>query len=258
MDKNKYTIQQLSSLLEAILFYTADHITAKKLSAITKSPIADVREALLSLQERLASTSSGIRLISLDDEYVIGTTPEASAIIEEITKEELSKELSKAALETLAIICYNGPLTRSEIDYIRGVNSTFILRNLLIRGIIEKKENPRDMRAALYAPTTQALEYMGITRIEELPDYEQITSQICAFKETREVGEEEKSSLREDSSDSIAVSCDVDGDGTLTAEECSGERTQDEQEGEEIYANVLDENLTAPQYRNDDDNQKSL
>ncbi len=241
MDKIKHTPEHLSSLVEAILFYTADHHSIKKLASITKTTVGEVRVALDLLKERLSHSHSGIRLISLDDEYVLGTTPEASALIEEITRDELSKELSKAALETLAIICYSGPLTRSEIDYVRGVNSTFILRNLLIRGIIEKRDNPRDMRAALYAPTTQALEFMGITRIEELPEYDVILAQIASFKETREDLSNETS--RDDSSDTRAVTCDTNGDGILTEEECV-----DTTSIEENYADVLDENLAAKEY----------
>ena len=69
---------------------------------------------------------------------MLGTAPQMSATVETLTKEELMKDLGKAGLETISIILYKGPISRAEIDYIRGVQSNFILRNLLVRGLIEK------------------------------------------------------------------------------------------------------------------------
>lgn len=86
-------------------------------------------------------------------------------------KEELSKDLSKASLETITIILYKNGATRSEIDYIRGVNSSFILRNLAIRGLVEKVPSPDDSRKITYRPTFDLLSYMGVTRIEEIKEF---------------------------------------------------------------------------------------
>lgn len=171
----------LASSIEAILFYTAEPMSLKKLATLTKTSIDDVKAAVLELKERLEASNGGIKLLTQNNEVVLGTTPEASNLIEQITRDEISKELSKAALETLSIICYKGPLTRADIDYVRGVNSTFIIRNLLIRGIVEKLENPRDARASLYGATFAALEYMGVTKKEDLPRYEEIQAQMQAF-----------------------------------------------------------------------------
>ena len=88
-------------------------------------------------------------------------------------KEELSRELSKASLETLTIILYTDGVTRSEIDFIRGVNSSFILRNLSVRGLIEKSDAKEGRRNAYY-PTLDTLAYMGVTRREELPDFDNL------------------------------------------------------------------------------------
>lgn len=171
----------LEAAIEAILFYTAEPMSFKKLSNLTKTSIDEVRAAADELKNRLDNNGGGTRLLVQNNEIVLGTTPEVSELIEQITRDEISKELSKAALETLSIICYKGPLTRSEVDYVRGVNSTFIIRNLLIRGIVEKLENPRDSRASLYGPTFAAFEYMGVTRKEDLPKYEEVQAQLEAF-----------------------------------------------------------------------------
>ena len=170
---------ELPQSIEAILFSQAEPVTIKRLSALLKRSEEEVREGIKQLGDMLSSR--GIRLLENGGAVMLGTAPDASALIEAITKEELSKELSKASVETLAIVLYKGPITRSEIDYIRGVNSTFILRNLLIRGLVEKIENPKDQRSFLYKPTFQLLQSMGVTRIEELPQYNETVATLLQF-----------------------------------------------------------------------------
>ena len=175
---------ELPKAISAILFYQAEPTSVKRLAQLLKRTEGEVRDALLILKGNLEN--AGLRLVQNDDEVTLGTAPEASALIEAITKEELSRDLSKAALETLAIVLYKGPITRSEIDYIRGVNSTFILRNLLVRGLVEKVENPNDQRSFLYKATFQLLEYMGVSAIDELPDYHDAIVQLSAFVVTKQ------------------------------------------------------------------------
>jgi segregation and condensation protein B len=139
----------------------------------------EVREALHQLKDSLSLR--GIRLLVANDEYSLVTAPEASELISEIIKEELSKDLSKSAVETLSIILYKGKVTRSDIDYIRGVNSTFILRNLLIRGLVEKTDNPNDQRSFLYQPTADLLKLLGITSLQDLPKYEETIKKLDEF-----------------------------------------------------------------------------
>lgn len=182
-------MMELANTIEAILFYQAEPMTVKRLSTLLKRSEGEVRDALRVLEERLLPT--GLRLLSLTDEVVLGTAPEASAFIEAITKEELSKDLSKASLETLAIVLYKGPITRAEIDYIRGVNSTFILRNLLVRGLVEKVDNPADQRSFLYRPTFQLLEFMGVANTESLPEYEATMTALAQFVSVKEEADKE-------------------------------------------------------------------
>lgn len=180
---------ELANTIEAILFYQAEPLTVKRLSALVKRSEQEVHEALTLLEGRLSQT--GLRLLTLGDEVALGTAPEASAFIEAITKEELSKDLSKASLETLAIVLYKGPITRAEIDYIRGVNSTFILRNLLVRGLVEKIDNPNDQRSFWYRPTFQLLEFMGVSNISELPEYDATMVALAQFVTAKEDAEKE-------------------------------------------------------------------
>ncbi|TSC60892.1 MAG: segregation and condensation protein B, partial [Parcubacteria group bacterium Gr01-1014_107] len=150
-----------------------------KLSAILKKEEGEIKESLDFLDKRL---TGGLRLILSDKEVMLGTAPELSPLISELTKEELNRDLGKAGLETLSIILYRGPVSKKEIDYLRGVNSSFILRNLSIRGLIERFEKAAS-RSAFYRPTLELLSFLGIKRIEELPEYREVREQIKKLKE---------------------------------------------------------------------------
>ncbi len=170
----------LESQLEAILFWKAEPVSVKRLSEILEKSEDEIRAAVASL--RTALTGRGLTLIELEDHVTLGTAKEMSAIIEKLTKDELIKDLGKAGLETLSIVLYQGPISRPEIDYIRGVNSQFILRNLLVRGLVEKVENPNDRRSFLYKPTLELLAHLGLSSLSGLPDYETVRKNIEAFK----------------------------------------------------------------------------
>ena len=167
----------LDAKIESLLFFKNEPISAKKISVLLGESEENVAQALVQLRERLQN--GGIVLVEGVDEFTLGTHKDASEILEKIRKDEMGKELTKSALETLSIILYsrdrNGisGATRSEIDYIRGVNSTFILRNLLMRGLVRKEVDPNDSRRFLYRPTIETFEFMGITSPEELPEYQQ-------------------------------------------------------------------------------------
>jgi segregation and condensation protein B len=105
-----------------------------------------------------------------------------SATIEKLKKEELRGDIGKAGAETLAIILYRGPLSRIEIDRIRGVNSTFILRNLLVRGLIERRDHPTDSRSFTYAITPTLLNHLGISHREALPEFDVIMNALDSFE----------------------------------------------------------------------------
>jgi segregation and condensation protein B len=137
------------------------------------------------LRERLQAR--GVQVLEKDGEVMLGTHPEASAIIEQLTKEELNRDLGKAGLETLTIVLYKGPITRAELDYIRGVNSSFILRHLTVRGLVDKVVNPADSRSFLYQPSFEVLQHLGITKKEELPDYEAAMTKLAELKQAETV-----------------------------------------------------------------------
>ena len=181
---------ELDAKIEAILFWKGESVSIAELARFLKVPTGEIKQGLRTLEEKLSGR--GIALIRTDNELALATAPEVSSLIAEFQKEELSRELSKAALETLAIILYRSPLSRREIEYIRGVNSVSMLRTLLMRGLIERGVNTNDERVFLYKPTIELLAELGIRGSEELPEFEEIKKELDSFKETEKETEEEK------------------------------------------------------------------
>jgi len=187
----------LSAKIEAILFWKAEPVSIKKLASLLNVKVEEVKAGLSELEKTL--TGRGVTLVQTDEDVMLGTAKELSTLIEQLTKDELTRDLGKAGLETLSIVLYQGPISRADIDYIRGVNSQFILRALLIRGLIERIDNPADARSYLYKTTLDLLSHLGISKVVELPEYEQVRRDIEAFKtETKEIlGEVEPNKPKE-------------------------------------------------------------
>ena len=162
--------------IEAILFFKGEPMSRKKLSEFLKAGQTEINEALQKLKESLKER--GVVLQEKENDITLGTAPELSDLIEKLQKEELNKELSKASLETLSIILYKNGVSRSLINYIRGVNSSFTLRALSVRGLIEKNIDPQDNRRYIYRPTFELLSFMGVKSVRELPDYELVNNSI--------------------------------------------------------------------------------
>jgi segregation and condensation protein B len=177
----------LENKIEAILFFKGEAVSIKQLGVLLSVEKQEIIVALESLKQNLQNR--GLRLIKNEDKVMLGTAPEIFDLIEGLRKDELSKDLGKAGLETLSIILYKGPITRSEIDYIRGVNSSSILRNLLVRGLVERKTNEKNQRIFLYSPTFELLQFLGITNLEELPEFNEIKEEFLK-KEKDESGKE--------------------------------------------------------------------
>jgi len=165
----------LKSILETILFVHGEPIGLEKLSKISKGSKKDTASALQELREDYRER--GLALLEKDEEYQLGSNPANASYVADLVKSEFSEELSRAALETVAIVAYKGPLTRAEIEYVRGVNSSFTLRNLLIRGLVERFENPKDARSYLYRISFDFLKHMGITNPADLPGYAEFKQQ---------------------------------------------------------------------------------
>ncbi len=158
----------LDALLEALLFAAGKPLTRKKLVELTKATEADVQEALTALSLRLQD--GGIQLMEHGNDVELVTRPDFAEAVRAVSVLEAQGELTRPSLETLAILSYRGALTRPEIEQIRGVQSSLILRNLMIRGLVEQQEDTR-LGQPVYAVTTDFVKYLGVDSLESLPDY---------------------------------------------------------------------------------------
>jgi len=174
----------LEAKIEAILFFKGEPISVKKLADLLEEKEIKIKEAVSILEEKLKK--GGLQLIYKEDKIMLGTNSELGSFLEKLNKEELTKDLSIASLETLTIILYQPNISRSEIDYIRGVNSSFILRILSIRGLIERTFHPTDQRKYIYQPTFELLSYLGLAKIEDLPEYDNLQKILAKNKDAYE------------------------------------------------------------------------
>lgn len=166
----------LTQKIEGYLFYTGEPVATKQLGKLFNVSEGEIVDALKHLEDQLVG--HGMTLVRNGAEVVLVTHPELGEVIIALKKQELSEPLSKSALETLTIILYKDGATKSEIDFIRGVNSGFMLRNLLIRGLIEKVTNTNDKRVAKYRGTFETLQYLGIRSVGELSNFELFKQEI--------------------------------------------------------------------------------
>lgn len=171
----------LKSIIETILFVRTDPTDIKTLTRITKHTAKEVRIVLEELTREYAQR--GFVVLEKDNSWQFGTHPTNAPYVESLIKSEFIQELSRPSLETLAVIAYKGPMSRAEVEYLRGVNSSFTIRNLLMRGLVERVENPRDARSYLYRITFDFLKHFGLTNIEQLPRFEEFKKQNIKIQE---------------------------------------------------------------------------
>lgn len=196
----------LARKIEALLFALGRPLARKELSRLLDADVDGISAALTELQNTL---QGGVVLVDDGDEVELRVGAENAALIEKVRKDEYSRDIGKAGLEALSAVLYRGPLTRSEIDFIRGVNSSQTLRTLTLRGLIRKVENdagrtlPDSARPAsggrrgsfLYEPTTELLAELGVSRMQDLPDYADVRQKLQTLEESyRLSGQEQKQS----------------------------------------------------------------
>lgn len=169
----------LASAVEALLFALGRPISRSELIKMVAASPEQIEEALTKLKTR----SGGITLVDDGVEVELRAGANNAALIEKIRKEEYSRDIGKAGLEALSAVLYRGPLTRTEIDFIRGVNSSQTLRTLTLRGLVRKVPNPKDERSFLYEPTTELLSELGVSRMQDLPDYADVRQKLQQLEE---------------------------------------------------------------------------
>ncbi|MDA1334616.1 MAG: SMC-Scp complex subunit ScpB [bacterium] len=168
-----------SQAIEALLFISGEPLTIKDLVRLSGFDRKKVEEVLGEIEESLKNR--GIRLLKHENSVMLTTAPEVSEIAGQIAKERLEGDLSRSALETLSVILWKGRASRSGIDYIRGVHSAFALRTLLIRGLVERVQDPRDARVFLYSATIDLYKYLGISSPKDLPKYDEMKKELKQY-----------------------------------------------------------------------------
>jgi len=160
----------LITKLEAILFAIAKPIAITQLAKQLNVSLEVVREAIDEIKNRFNKPESGIHLIELDGKIQFVSNPDFGEDVSAFLKKEASGPLTRPSLETLAVVAYRGPVTKPEIEQIRGVNCAIILRNLLIRGLVEEKEDSIRLQN-VYTVSVDFLRELGLHGLDELPKY---------------------------------------------------------------------------------------
>ncbi|MEK7509290.1 MAG: SMC-Scp complex subunit ScpB [Patescibacteria group bacterium] len=170
----------LAAQAHALLFAEGGALTFKQLTRSLGCDHAALMQSLEALEKRLEGT--GLTLVRSDTEAALVIANTARDVVAKTVAEAAERDIGNAGLEVLAILLYEGPSTRAQIDYVRGVNSSSTIRTLLTRGCIERSGNPEDGREYLYKPTTDLLAHLGTRTREDLPEYGTIGRELAAFK----------------------------------------------------------------------------
>ena len=174
------------AILEGLLFVVGDDgLTLKQICEIMELSLEDGRNLILDLKNTYDDENRGIRINILGDRFKLSTKKEHREYYKKLVETPENNTLSQAALETLAIVAYNEPLTRIEVDEIRGVNSREMLRKLVAKGLV-KEEGRSDLpgRPILYATTNEFLDYFGLATIEDLPKMEEFIEENNEVSDT--------------------------------------------------------------------------
>ena len=193
---------KLKSKIESILLVSSRPIAFKKIATIIQVKEADVLNQLNNLSQEYNQSGRGFRLLINNQSAQLVSSPENSALVQDYLKDELTGELTPPSLEALTIIAYRQPVTKTELEQIRGVNCSFILRNLMIRGLVEAQYN-KQRAVTEYNITLNFLKYLGLNTVAELPDYEKLNSHENLLKLLSQVSQQVEA--REDQVIKVAV-----------------------------------------------------
>ena len=168
---------EVRTKIEALLFVAGNEgLTLNELANMLNLPTSLTYEHVLELKkEYVESTDRALTILEVGSQFMLSTKKECEPLLKYYAQSAINQSLSQAALECLSIVAYKQPITRSEIEELRGVQSSGSVQRLVARSLIEEKgrvEGPG--RAILYGTTDYFLDYFGLKNIEELPDVEQL------------------------------------------------------------------------------------
>lgn len=163
--------------IEALLFIESKAFTLKKLAQRVNAQEAEVDAALVELQRVYQERGAGVVIVREGDKVQLMSAPAQSELVREYLSETANDDLTRPSLETLTIIAYRGPVSKTELELIRGVNCSLILRNLMIRGLIEEV-GTTESGAPVYQVTIDFLRFLGISSINDLPNFEELNRNV--------------------------------------------------------------------------------
>ncbi|MBI2984372.1 MAG: SMC-Scp complex subunit ScpB [Candidatus Kerfeldbacteria bacterium] len=163
----------LAGKIESLLFVSPRPLSLRKLADLTASEVSVVEQAIADLTQRYNRQDQGINILRHGSAVQMVTSPLSSQLVTSFLKEEQAGELTRPALETLTIIAYRGPISKIQLDTIRGVNCALILRHLMVKGLVEAKPH-RDKYQTTYQVAIDFVRFLGLNQIADLPDYQRL------------------------------------------------------------------------------------
>ncbi len=164
----------IKSKIESLLFISAKPMSSKVLAGLIGVKQKEIEEEGKKLVEEYKNSKKGIQIIKNASKFQMVSSPENAKLVQEFLKDETTGELSRPSLETLTIIAYRGPIAKFDLERIRGVNCSMILRNLSLRGLVEAKQD-KQKNETYYNISFDFLRFLGVNDVKELPDYENLS-----------------------------------------------------------------------------------
>jgi len=157
--------------IESLLFISHKPLTLKELAKAVGGSVEETTKVLDELQKDYEERGGGIQMLKLENKYQFASASESSEAVARFIKSEMTGELTRPSLETLTIIAYRAPISKAELEMIRGVNCSVILRNLLMRGLVRAEEDTKKGNI-YYSITMDFLKHLGLSKPEDLPNFE--------------------------------------------------------------------------------------
>jgi segregation and condensation protein B len=215
----------LSSKIESLLFISGRPMSIRELADLTKSEPKDIEEAGDKLLAECREKNSGMQILKNGSSFQMVTSSDNAELIQEFVKDETTGELSRPSLETLTIIAYRGPVAKTDLDRIRGINCSLILRNLLIRGLIDSRDDKKKDEI-YYTVTFDFLRFLGLNDVKELPDYARLSQDdtIDRILEDNPIAEkmgnnQQKLDLPDEDGEAVVEEVEVEEEGEEGEEE---------------------------------------
>jgi segregation and condensation protein B len=174
--------------LEAVLMVVDEPVTAMALASALEQPASDVEAALVELEDGYAAQQRGFTLRQVGGGWRMYSRHEYAPVVERFVLDGQQARLTQASLETLAVIAYRQPVSRSRVAAVRGVNVDGVIRTLLTRGLIEERGHDEESTAILYGTTSLFLERLGLQSLDDLPALAPYLPEVDVLDEIAEGG----------------------------------------------------------------------